>query len=1112
MAALDGKYHIKLDGKGYIIARNRNNVSYYQKKRAPSFVNKFGSGDSSYRDSTFWQFFAQINWRNGCKQEKFDDGGKFWKSNNVDVNELSKIKLSKVLTSAGQIEAGTKVNIMAAWRGSQNWWNANYSYRQKITVTAPATKQVPVGYPIKVTIDTAALQTAGKVRADRKDWRIVYWNGSDWEDLTRDYITTVITFFATKKAITAGESDNNYYAYYGYAAESTDKQPTTDAQWNEVYVPEVDDAYVKFLVHFKEGTGNTAVDTDAAYDFSKTVGTTTWGTGGRLGKYITLNGSTIWGCAGAADLDVGSFTFQWNMKFIGADNAARLLMTQDDAGGPKWRLSINSPRKFTITKWYGGSDESHTTVNSIIPDTTNWYHYAITYDGAKTFKIYRNGSLIETLTWTQSGIKAVGSPWFRIGNDAAEKVSCHIQHIRYDNVVRTSFPHALVTEPTTSYGSETTTQPPASSFDLYAGLNNGKIYKWDGNITWTEQFDCRELDGYETGGDTDNRIGDTAGTEYQQAQGFKLTAEEVKSQIGGIRAYLKNATSCLGDITVRIEGDNAGVPDGVLANANATGTIPTGDVNATYGWVTCNFATSFALTASTQYWLVLSVAAQANDVGYDWQSDASSPTYSDGTRAYHDGSWTADSNSDLLFNILSRPTSVNCSLISSVGGTQKLLIGTGAIDSETNGDARLYSFTGTTWALEKTFNTTTECQITSLCEFVNKVYLGIGPQAKVYETSDLSTFTISKDIDVPQKPGYVYALVEYNQMLYAMGGSPEFMSDKYYGGFCWVYDGTTWQSLYPFDHTVIKSASFYDAFLFMGTYHGQLYVYNMSTLDPLFNLKDDYEWKNQIDCMKYFDDKLFIGLYPQEGSGETNVGVMVFDRHGISLKHTISGITGITCLEQVNNVLMIGTGDDGYVYKLNPDVYVEQGWVQSSYFDANLPSIDKLYNEVSITYKPLPTGASIKLYYRYKEEDSWTELGTANIDSSTTATFSFAAGSYSRKISLKYELNTTDTSVTPELNEVILKYSLFPQTKWLWSIRILCKNKPMLLDKTRDTRTAAQIRAELETEIATKELHTLIDLDGTTYTVLFNDLDQNSWVINQDDGSESTIPISLIQA
>ncbi|KKK86507.1 hypothetical protein LCGC14_2762550, partial [marine sediment metagenome] len=72
-----------------------------------------------------------------------------------------------------------------------------------------------------------------------------------------------------------------------------------------------------------------------------------------------------------------------------------------------------------------------------------------------------------------------------------------------------------------------------------------------------------------------------------------------------------------GEITVRIETDNAGEPSGTLVDlTNATGTIAEVAVSVTEaGWVECALVGSTPLVSGVQYWLVLSLTA--GDPGVD---------------------------------------------------------------------------------------------------------------------------------------------------------------------------------------------------------------------------------------------------------------------------------------------------------------------------------------------------------------------------------------------------------------------------------------------------------------------------------------------------------------
>lgn len=1115
MSAYSSKYHIGLDQFGYVLSQNRNGVRYYQKKKAPSFVNKFGGGDSAYRDSTFWQFFVQTDWRNGAKQLKFDDPGKFWKSSDVDTTILEQLSLSKTFVSAGQIAAGVKVNCMEAWRASTSWWNANYGYRQQLTVTAPVGVTVPSGYPVKVSIDTAALQTASKVRSDRKDWRVVYFNGSSWVDLTRDYIDSTTTFFPLQEAIASGATSTKYYVYYGYSSESTTKQPSTEADWNTVYsmYGATPDANTVLVAHFREGSGG-SINDDSSSSNTGTLTNGSWGTDGRLGRYAVLNGSNAAVDFGSgSNLNLGSMTLEgwiYPTSSPQPSNEGQIFFKAESGSSlSAFAFGMNGNNKLYFGHSSDGGGGGLRGVNAISINT--WHHVAATYDGT-TAKLYIDG-VIDTQGSVDPITDSSGKSLKMASNGSSNGAwGGRVQHMRVSNTARTSFPYALSSDPSVTAGSETTTQPPSTSFDLYAGGSDGVVYKWDGTTSWASQFDARRIEWYEQGVDAGKIIGDTGGVETAQSQGFEVSGNVT---VSGAAFYLKKNAGTPGDITVRIETDSTGKPSGTLADANATGTI-TAFTTASYGWVEVTFAGTVALNTGTQYHLVLKTAAAANDNNYAIAADTTSPTYSNGAMSVStDGgsTWTAVSGSDAYFRLLGQATQINCMRVSSLSD-QKLYLGTGDPAGQTNGDARLYSFDGTNWALVKIFATTTEAMINSIEEYSanSKAYIGIGPQAKIYETADFASFTLSKDINNPQNPGYVYAMKEYNRVLHAGGGSPEFLPSQYYNGFVNTYDTTTWNALYPFDFTVIRSLEFYDAYLFMGTYHGQLYVYDTSTLNPLFSFKEQYDYKAEIKTMKYFDDKLYIGLYPQENSNETNIGIWIFDRRGLSLAHTIAGVTGYRCFAVVNGTLFVGTGDDGYIYKLNTEQYVTTGWVQSSYFDANLPSIDKLYNTVTIRHNPLANGQSIQVYYRFKEEDDWTYLGLSNTVGGIEQVLSFPTGTSSKKITLKTVLNTTDTSATPVLTEQIMQYSLYPTRKWQWTFRIKAKKNLRLLDGTLETRTAEEIRADIEALYADQKLYRFVDVDGTAYNVLLNDLDTQSWVVNQDDVNEEEIALTLLEA
>jgi len=103
--------------------------------------------------------------------------------------------------------------------GGLNWWNANYDYRRRVTITNNAALPLIANYSVSITIDTASLISSGKLMASGNDLRVVFDSGSSWVELDRevDGINTPSTqvWFETQTAIPVNASDNNYYLYYG---------------------------------------------------------------------------------------------------------------------------------------------------------------------------------------------------------------------------------------------------------------------------------------------------------------------------------------------------------------------------------------------------------------------------------------------------------------------------------------------------------------------------------------------------------------------------------------------------------------------------------------------------------------------------------------------------------------------------------------------------------------------------------------------------------------------------------------------------------------------------------------------------------------------------------
>ncbi|MBN2498026.1 MAG: hypothetical protein JXR96_25770 [Deltaproteobacteria bacterium] len=110
------------------------------------------------------------------------------------------------------------------------WWNPDYGYRRKLVVISrgPA---VPTGYSVWFDAYTNALVAAGKLRADRNDWRILRWDGAGWVELDRwldedlgsggPSRAATRTWFKLPFGVVADGSDSSIYVYYGNPTEAS---------------------------------------------------------------------------------------------------------------------------------------------------------------------------------------------------------------------------------------------------------------------------------------------------------------------------------------------------------------------------------------------------------------------------------------------------------------------------------------------------------------------------------------------------------------------------------------------------------------------------------------------------------------------------------------------------------------------------------------------------------------------------------------------------------------------------------------------------------------------------------------------------------------------------
>ena len=136
------------------------------------------------------------------------------------------------------------------------------------------------------------------------------------------------------------------------------------------------------------------------------------------------------------------------------------------------------------------------------------------------------------------------------------------------------------------------------------------------------------------------------------AQGFQISAS---STVQSVRLWLKKVGSPTGNLTVKIQTNNAGNPSGTTVTNGTSGTIAASSLSTSYDWITFTFSTPPSLNAATQYHLVLETADSVSETNYiSWGADGSSPSYANGEmKSEASAVWSAESK-DACFLMLTQ--------------------------------------------------------------------------------------------------------------------------------------------------------------------------------------------------------------------------------------------------------------------------------------------------------------------------------------------------------------------------------------------------------------------------------------------------------------------------
>lgn len=175
---------------------------------------------------------------------------------------------------------------------------------------------------------------------------------------------------------------------------------------------------------------------------------------------------------------------------------------------------------------------------------------------------------------------------------------------------------------------------------------------------------------------------------------------------------------------------------------------------------------------------------------------------------------------------------------------------------------------------------------------------------------------------------------------------------------------------------------------------------------------------------------------------------------------------------------------DSYGAKPN-DSRQSTGFITSSIFDADIPALDKLFYDVTITFDALASGQAIEVHYSTDGGVSFTSLGTASFTTEgaiENKSFLFGASIVSKKMVLKFTL-IGGGSDTPSLNDFSCRYIPFINYTKLWNLNINCGDEVKRLDGNLVETTGRELKGRLERAWWTKSILDYQDIDYATTLV-----------------------------
>jgi hypothetical protein len=307
--------------------------------------------------------------------------------------------------------------------GPSNWYDALWTKRKLITLTAGQISGTQTNFPVLISITDAALAAA---QADADDLLFTDGDGTTKLNHQVERFTQgsgILTAWVKKPSLSA--ASNTMYLYYGNAAATSQQNATAvwDSSFAAVY--HLAESVNTNAGNFKDSTSNARNGTYSGAGLAVADGAF-----GQTGGSLLFDGSdpiaTSNHTSGATALTASAWVYYTNTT-----NSNAAVGRYDGTNGSSWALEIDDT---------GGTNTPYadirTTEQTYLPGSQNvtssaWTLLTMTYTGSNMY-LYKNGVQIGTTTKTGGIANTTASVY--LGSDESDTSTCWCFMGRLDEI------------------------------------------------------------------------------------------------------------------------------------------------------------------------------------------------------------------------------------------------------------------------------------------------------------------------------------------------------------------------------------------------------------------------------------------------------------------------------------------------------------------------------------------------------------------------------------------------------------------------------------------------------------------------------------------------------